>query len=289
MTGPFAPPRVGPYHPMIGPMLKMQRAQKHFEELQDTVKTFVGSNPYSIANDPDTKRGHYVARLKIERQPPPELSAIIGDAVHNMRSSLDHLVWLLIRTAGNDPEMGRPQFPMFTRDPFDRAAYANTNKWKNALSSWNNQTKGLAPVGVAIIKRMQPYKSTYDPALHPLARLNELSNWDKHRELHFVGQSVAVTGTRILEGVSPRAAVRPHWVLPKTEMLKDGMIVARFRGHRVPEGEPQVNTNLQLTFEIAFGEGSPLEGLRVIDALEEIGVQVSNVLLAFKLRFDGKL
>jgi hypothetical protein len=274
---------------MIGCLLKMQRAQKHFEELQDTAKAFVRSDPYAVVNEPDAKRNHYVARLKIERQPPPELSPIIGDIIHNARSSLDHLVWLLIKRVGNKPELGRPQFPIFTVDPFDPRAHRTKKDQKDALRTWKRHTRGLDTVDEGIIKRLQPYKSPYDPILHPLARLNELSNWDKHRELHFVGQAVAVTGTRILEGVSPHVAIKPFWFLPDMKVLKEGTVIARYKARRVPEGEPQVNTNVKLAVEIAFGEGSPLEGLRVEDALQEIGMHVSDVLLTFKLRFDGKL
>lgn len=270
-------------------MLKMSRANKHFEELQNAVETFIGSDPYTVVNEPDVKPNHYVVRLKIEREPPPELSPIIGDIVHNARSSLDHLVWLLIRNAGNNPVIGRPQFPIFNRDPFDRALYPNTKKWNKALNSWNNQTEGLAPRDVAIIKGMQPYKSRQVPHEHPLARLNQLSNWDKHRELHFVGQAGAVTGTRVLDSVSPHAAITPYWYLPDMEVLKDGAIIARYEAGSIPTGEPQVNTNLKLASEIAFGEGSPLEGLRVEDTLQKIGGHVADILWTFKLRMDGKL
>jgi hypothetical protein len=274
---------------MVGCLLKMQRAEKHFQELQETAKAFIRSDPYAVVNYPDTKPDHYIARLKVEREPPPELSAIIGDIIHNARSSLDHLVWLLVKLAGNDPEKGRPQFPIFTKDPFDPTVHADLGNWKGAKRAWKNQTKGLAPREVAIIKRMQPYKSPFDPDLHPLARLNELSNWDKHRELHFVGQAGVVTGSRVLEGVSPHAAIKPYWVLPNVEVLKDGAIVARYKARNVPKGEPQVNTNLKLAFEIAFGEVSPLKGLGVEDTLQQIGTRVSDVLLTFKARFDGKL
>jgi hypothetical protein len=293
MTRSYVLPGVGPYHPLVGCLLKMQRAEKHFQELQNTVKAFVGSDPYAVVNEPDAKPKHYVARLKIEREPPPELSPIIGDIIHNARSALDHLVWLLIKKAGNDPTdrkvSGRPPFLIFTKDPFDSAIYATTDKWKNAKGTWDSYTKGMDRVDVGIIKRMQPYSSPFDPNLHPLARLNELSNWDKHRELHFAGQVGVVTGTRVLEGVSPSAAIKPYWFLPEPKVLKEGTIIARYEGGSVPEGEPQVNTNLTLSVDIAFGEGSPHDGLGVEDTLQEIGMHVSNVLLAFRLRFDGKL
>ena len=289
MTRPYVLPSVGPHHPMMGCLLKMRRAEKHFQELQDAVKAFVGSDPYAVVNEPDAKPNHHVARLKIERQPPPELSPIIGDIIHNARSALDHLVWLLVKKAGNNPTdrkaSGRPQFPIFTKNPFDPA----TEQWKNAKGTWDSYTKGLDRVDVGIIKRMQPYSSPFGPDLHPLARLNELSNWDKHRELHFVGQVGVVMGTRRLEGVSPGAAIKPYWFLPEPKVLEEGTIIARYEGGPVPEGEPQVNTNLKLSVDIAFGEESPLNGLGVEDALQEIGTHVSNVLLTFKLRFDGRL
>jgi hypothetical protein len=269
-------------------MLKMQRAQKHFEELEDAVQTFLRSYPYTAVHEEDVEPHHYVARLKVIREPPPELSPIIGDIIHNGRSALDHLVWLLIKMVGRDPELGRPQFPIFTKDPFDPSAFANAKDHKRALKVWENQTRGLAPLHVGIIKRMQPYHRGKDAHSHPLARLNKLSNWDKHRELHFAGQAAIGTDARI-EGVSPNVFIKILWFLPKMEAVKDGEIVARYESRRIGEGEAKGELKLRLVFDVAFGEGSPLEGLRVVDTLSEIGKHVSDVLLAFKLRFDRKL
>jgi hypothetical protein len=288
MSHPYVPRHYEPYHPMIGCQLKMARAQKHFEELQNAAKTFIEGNPYTVVNEDDAEPHHYVARLKTVREPPPELSPIIGDIVHNGRSALDHLAWLLVKKAGNRPELGRPQFPIFTKDPFDRTLYANTKKWKDALGRWNRHTWGMAPDDVAILKRLQPYKRAEPPDADPLARLAELSNWDKHRELHFVGQLGVGTGISI-ENLSPNVIFRPLWFLPARQVLEDGAVVARYESRATREGEPEANVKLRIAFDIAFGEGSPLEGLGVEDALQEIGVHASDVLLTFKHRFEGKL
>jgi hypothetical protein len=273
---------------MFGCRLKMARAQKHFEELQDVIKSFLGRKPYEVVSESDAQPHHYIGRLHIREWPPPELSPIIGDIVHNGRSALDHLAWLLVRRAKNTPAPGKTQFPIFTKDPFDRTLYSTTKKWKAALDRWNSQTQGMASNDVAIIKRMQPYKRFKTPGADPLARLADLSNWDKHRELHFASQIVGVKDWRI-KRTSGNVVVNPLYLMPLNEMAKEGTIVSRFEAYGTGNGEAKVDVELELAFNIAFGEASPLEGLGVEDTLEKIGTHVSDVLLTFKLRFEGKL
>jgi len=275
---------------MVGCQLKMTRANKHFYELQEVRQAFLRGKPYEVVNEPDLQPHHYTSRLKIVREPPLELSTIIGDIVNNTRSALDHLAWLLVRRAGNDPtEPGfRPQFPIFIKDPFDRTLYSKTKTWRYALDRWNRDTNGMALSDVAIIKRMQPYKRSETPGDDPLARLVDLSNWDKHRELHFAAQLAGVKYWRI-KGTAGNVVVNPLYLRPLSEMVKEGAIMARFEAYGTGNGDPKVDVQLELAFDIAFGEGSPLEGLGVENTLQEIGASVGDILWTFKLRLDGKL
>jgi hypothetical protein len=100
-------------------------------------------------------------------------SLILGDALHNLRSALDHLATSLVIVSGGRPNTDvypRTQFPLFL-DRLDKG---------DAIRDVTIKPK-LMPAGEAILERTQPYNRTDDPTRHPLAILNELSNVDKHR------------------------------------------------------------------------------------------------------------
>ena len=66
-------------------------------------------------------------RVVLRRQPPPELSALIGDAVHNLRSALDSIALPRPGVADHDGEWNpaddwRPEFPI-TENPDEFAVF----------------------------------------------------------------------------------------------------------------------------------------------------------------------
>jgi hypothetical protein len=272
-----------PPHPLFGCYLKGQRAEEHFVTYKQAVQVFMRRKPYTIAHKFESEFDHHVARLKIRERPPPALSPIIGDYIHNARSILDHLAWQLVIRAGNNPEDGRPQFPIFTKDPFDPTVY--TKRGRNAKRTWESNTKGMDPRDVAFIKKLQPYNGPNTSDDHPLARLNVLSNWDKHRELHFATQGMVGSGWRVK---ATNAKVNLLYFLPERKILEDGAILARFEiVSQTPERKVHVNINVHC--DIAFGEGSPLEGLGVQQTLFDIGQYVDDIVSRFRIKFDHEM
>jgi len=84
----------------------------------------------------------FVVRLVQPPNPPYEAWAVIlGDAVHNLRSSLEYMAWEL---AGADPTDTETMFPIF-----------DTEAGWNARAS--RRMKRLAPDVRALIQSMQPY------------------------------------------------------------------------------------------------------------------------------------
>ena len=68
-------------------------------------------NRARLASEPHLTR----VRVVLRRQPPPEMSAVIGDAVHNLRSALDSVAYATV-VADHDSEWNpaddwRPKFP----------------------------------------------------------------------------------------------------------------------------------------------------------------------------------
>jgi hypothetical protein len=78
---------------------KIQRAEKHISDLNVEVSAFLATNPYSAIRHDDPKTGNYELRLWT-RDCLPQLLTILGDAIHNLRSALDHLACELVRANG---------------------------------------------------------------------------------------------------------------------------------------------------------------------------------------------
>lgn len=243
----------------------------------------MGRNPYEVIHEFEPESNQYVVRVKVREWPPPEWSPIIGDIVHNTRSALDHLAWQLVIKNGRKPSGGN-LFPIFTKDPLDPDAHAGAGEFKTAQKRWKDRIKGMHPDDVAILKGLQPYQGADNPDHYPLAALNQLSNWDKHRELHFA-TSALVGPLFYLKEASRNVAIQPIHVKPRGHVFEDGAEVARFEV--VPYGpNPHVDVHIKVMCEVAFGEGSPLEGLWIDQTLSAVGLYVSDVILEFKSRFD---
>jgi len=138
-------------HPLEAARIKIGRAEEHIRELDREAGAFVSA----------VCRGPVPARL----------SAIVGDALSNMRASLDLTFWTLsLETGPKDPDRERLFFPIF----------ANEAKFRSALPGFSRYISAEA---AAAVERVQPFR-THNVAL---AILRTLSNKDKHG---FVGLGI---------------------------------------------------------------------------------------------------
>jgi len=269
------------YHPLFGCELKLRRVQHHFDALQKAFDGFLGSDPYEIVNERHPEREEYVLWVKVREEPPPEWSPIIGDVVHNCRSALDHLAWqLVIRNKGKPS--GSTAFPIFSKSPFDASLYSSAKEAKNALGRWNRQVKGIHDNDVALIKRLQPYNAGKDSEIAVLSMLSDLSNWDKHREYQLTGQTLKGTTYRIR---NPRDA--QFWISYQRPIgiFEHGTVVARV-AFSATGPDPKMDVEVKVSFDIAFGEGSPLKGHGLKEVLITSAQHVTDIVFTFKDRLD---
>lgn len=277
-----APHPYEPWHPLFGCQLKMRRAHVHLHELDNALEEFIGSKPYDVVYDFESEPDQHLIRFKIWERPELWWSPIIGDIVHNVRSALDHLAWQLVIRNGRNPQGARSQFPIFTRDPFDPTIYRCSKEAKRARVSWKNQTRGMHKADVELLKRLQPYNGPDSPHEHPLARLSQFSNWDKHREFHFPSQ---VFMDYCFAATMKDVRITLLYLKPRGEALEHGEIIASYSV--VATGsKPKVNMNPKVLFDVAFGRGSPLEGLGIKETLPALINHVVDIILDFKERFD---
>lgn len=162
-----------------GPTLKIRRAEQHFNEIVKAWDTYFPAIQIYIdaQSDPD----NIIYRAKVATPIPSELSTIIGDVVHNLRSSLDQLICDLVRRNNG----------VVTRDhafPIQQSQPSFESRSRTAL-------RGLTPRAEAFIRRLKPYQGGNDL----LWMLSCLDNMDKHNTI--VPVAIGRAAAQILLGV----------------------------------------------------------------------------------------
>jgi hypothetical protein len=159
-------------HPLTGAITKIRRADAHIETLYLKIRDYIQSHPHVIFSkrDPDTGHGKFV--IKITHEPPPDLPAIVGDILHNLRSALDYIAAEALKQNGSETTRWT-QFPICrTYDDFYNESFGH------------GRLLGIASKPFTRIMSCQPYQFGPDKIdIHPLWLLRNLSNFDKHHAL----------------------------------------------------------------------------------------------------------
>jgi len=195
---------------------KVKRARYHVESFEAEVDKFLQgpSKPYEVTVDvqvDDSGNEVEFHLFKALTRPSLMLSVIAGDAIQNTRSALDHLVFhaSLAHTPGLSKDQRREAgFPIAT-------LVRNLNP---------RQISAVAPGLVTFIEALQPYHGQ-DPARHPLARLRDLSNTDKHQALHLMYTEIAAVA--LFPGRQMKGPVRlsAPGVGSGSRLLEDGAVI----------------------------------------------------------------
>ena len=155
-------------HPLDGCSAKLDRAAEHLFALQVAAVRYLDPSPWNLLGEILRNPDRYVVTVGVKKDPPLRLGTIFGDLMHNLRSSLDYLVYQLVRLNGHDPDE-RTAFPIFGDPP--RRTFANASE--DAL-------RGVADEPKALIEELQPYNRT-DAERDALVAVRKFSNRDKHR------------------------------------------------------------------------------------------------------------
>ena len=78
-------------------------ARQHIDALRPLIRQLIEGGADTFSNDLDRSSGWWTLRLK-QKPVPVEFSFMIGDILHNLRSTLDHLVWQLTIANGKTPD-----------------------------------------------------------------------------------------------------------------------------------------------------------------------------------------
>lgn len=158
---------------------KLSWAEKHIQKLEDPIAQFRDRHPYRTRKLTEGQnKGKWI--FEFTEQADPAWSLMLGDALYNLRATLDYLACDL------NPSARRPSvmFPIVTRPVWEiDAVDGEDSDLADARRKWDTATKKMRPEAVEIIKRLQPIGNHWEPFFHPWDLLNRLSNKDRHRGL----------------------------------------------------------------------------------------------------------
>lgn len=238
--------------PLYNVRKKIERAERQVEELDAEIKNFLDTEPWTFRRDVEPDYWQ-VYRAVVHRHPPGDLGIIVGDIAHNLRSSLDHLVWQLVLQNRRLPS-GRNQFPILTTsrawDEIIERKPAPPGERKLQSRKW---LKGVGRKNQSLVKSVQPFWKLGAAKYEPLTQLQWLNNFDKHRTIHagygYVGEpklTMLSPGITLVDGISPQIDSR----------IEEGVEMLRVRARDESTGEYATEMDMHLSFPvgIAFGE-----------------------------------
>jgi hypothetical protein len=274
-------------HPLAGCRAKLDRANEHIGSLEKKVKGFLKKQPYKVVFDPTPYRGRPRLVANIRREPPTEeWGALMGEIIHDVRSSLGHLVWqLTLDNKGEPPEpLARRwkdiEFPIYDDCDLYFGRIRNTRVRPASRLLW-----GVDPKLGTVFERLQPYRRRKSHR-YWLWVLNELWNADKHRTYPLVGFFVEFPNYTINDPFQMRI-IKSRDPGP----VEDGTPVASVKVFATePADTPpklrvgdriEVQMEIAPTFDIAFKKGPPAYGGRLVQTLKNFHSRVGKIIDLF--------
>lgn len=204
---------------------------------------------------PDKQGGiWYDGYLIVRKQPPPKLGILAGDWAHNLRGSLDHLVYQL---AVLDSRPGKA--PEGTFFPIAKTEREYTDPGPCGTASLRDRAlAGITEPHRALIDAEQPYvgRTREEADRHLFSVLNAFTNTDKHRLIN--PAAVMPFG---LEATPEGGQFTIKIVLPAKPPLtySDGAHLYALRITNVPPYR-EMGVKVDLTFAIGFGNRGLTDG-----------------------------
>ncbi len=247
---------------------KIERAQYHLEAINKAVRDFISEDNQIVIFERDPNIiDNYLVKIKFKSLPPQLLPLIVGDALQNLRSSLDHIALALtIRHSGEaiSKDVERAcQFPIIGDTSKKGEPGMGPQMWRS-----NSGVKiGMAsPKAQRIIEVLQPYQRGKDFDAHPLWVLNELCNGDKHRVLTMV--TGVIDSLQIVPGSLINCRRLPGEMIPLGRTVNGNIEIASIPLEKI-DPNLQVGLKINITVKVVFSDILP-DQLNVIDTLWEI-------------------
>ena len=239
-----------------GPDLKTERAEHHIRQLEGIFRAYVREHRNRIRAKTQNYNRH--RPVKLGGSLPRHTPTVIGDAIHNLRASLDHAYCLLVEANGG--AVDRTTYFPFGGDP---------NSIKGTVDAAIQQGKGPSErIRDVIVDEIQPFPGGKGERLYGIHKLDIT---DKHRVLIPTMAKLNLQGQRI--------------TLPNGNVIIGGNFFAindkAGRGPLIdfgPGAKFEPNDNAQAPVDICFQRGQPFAGENIVQTLRDLLVLTRGAL-----------
>ena len=159
-----------------GLKLKLSRARKHLRHLRRIVGRYEASNPWALRCQENADGSYYLYSLEFV-DAPTNILLLADEAIHHLRSVLDHLVCASVASIGKKIES--QSFPIRTEEPKGKS-----------IAIYDACLRDVPDPVRALVDSVQPYHRGDGAKSHPLAILARLDNGFKHTSLHLMTNQV---------------------------------------------------------------------------------------------------
>lgn len=252
---------------LAGVRVKIERAKKHIADLRAAWDPIgyadTNSSPYRTYTDIDPKTREQIVRMAILDPLDPNLGAIAGDAVHNLRSALDLLMWQLVIAGGGTPN--------------DETMFPIGRSKKNFETALAGRIQGASANVRVLMESLKPYKGGNDA----LWRIHRIDIVDKHHVL--IPTGIAIEAVMVPDNVpfdGARRRMIPNLISDPIFPLEDGAEILRLPPSST---DPEVNVHAEAICEVAFSEPEVVIGKAMIPTLTQLANYVEGVVHAFSI------
>lgn len=197
-------------HPFAGIAEKLKRADQNILNLQSEIEGFIQSGKYPVIPNPQGQERQEALAYHRNKVIPLRFSVLAGEAVHHLRSSLDHIVWHFSSATYKASHEGAIEFPVFKDEPLS----------KDEIGKYKRKIEGITNAKVLFwINELQPYKARANAADNSLLIIHNMDRFDKHRELVIVDSSAEISFPLAMEELWRKAELYSQEKLPESEHL----------------------------------------------------------------------
>lgn len=252
---------------------KLERAKEHIFKLKEFWEGFIqdGSYPIIPQDSPDgTYRLYYLGNIA---PIPTDVPLIVGDAVQNLRSALDHLAYRLVCVGTQ------------SSGPFDYVYFPIGERSREFKARIGAIRKCLTPGAVKALTEVNAYPGGSGEIFWQLHCLN---NIDKHRLL------LTVTAQNRFRSRSPAEIAKIRYMFPEALksvpgtndpkiFLKQSVRHLSLEASDVLDILPisEVHENMHFPIEIAFGEPKIVKGKPVVEMLHQAAHLMHHIFMKF--------
>jgi hypothetical protein len=165
-----------------GALRKIERADQHIANLSGVLNAFLQTDFHEFSGKTDSTTGRHFLECICEPTP-AEVPLILGDALHNLRTSLDFVATAITRAA-NEPIS-------YSKFPFRKTR-------EELVAAINGGLRRVAPASVisVIIDEIKPYRGGNDA----LYALHDMDVMDKHLLIVPTVSVATITGVTLSFG-----------------------------------------------------------------------------------------